>query len=130
MLHLRVVGDSTAGTETVARHFPFRIGRSEESDLRFEQPGVWEEHAAFYLEDGALKLAGSGQASVRLNGRLLAAAAPVRSGDLMEVGAVRIRIGLATAVQREGTITRLLLLAMIAGVSALQIGLFFWLADQ
>lgn len=119
-----------AGTETVARHFPFHIGRSKESDLRLEQPGVWEEHAVFRLEEDRLKLAGSGQASIRLNGRLLEAAAVVRAGDLVEVGAVKIRIGLATAVQHGGATTRLLLVALVAGVSALQIGLFVWLANQ
>ena len=44
MIQLKILSGKMAGTETVARRFPFRIGRSQSADLRLEEDGVWDEH--------------------------------------------------------------------------------------
>ena len=44
MVQFKIVSGKMAGTEQVARRFPFRIGRSAEADLRLEDDGVWDDH--------------------------------------------------------------------------------------
>ena len=44
MVQLNILSGKKAGTRTVARHFPFRIGRAAGNELQLEDDGVWDQH--------------------------------------------------------------------------------------
>src|SRR5256885_2853798 len=44
MVQLKVLSGKQAGAVTVARRFPFIVGRDASANLRLEEEGVWERH--------------------------------------------------------------------------------------
>ncbi|HWF17974.1 MAG TPA: FHA domain-containing protein [Verrucomicrobiae bacterium] len=103
MVQLKIVSGKMAGTEQVARHFPFRIGRSASADLRVEEDGVWDEHLelAFHSTDGFI-LTAHPNALAAINGQPFREAV-LRNGDAIEIGALKIRFWLgATRQSRLG----------------------------
>ena len=49
MIQLKILSGKMAGTVTVARRFPFRVGRSPAANLRIEEPGIWDDHLTLSL---------------------------------------------------------------------------------
>jgi len=99
MILLRILSGKMAGTETVIRHFPFRVGRAPGSQLRLEEPGVWDQH--FVLErktDEGWSIQSQPAAMTLLNGERVQRQR-LRNGDLIEAGAVKLRFWLAPAPQ-------------------------------
>ena len=70
MVHFKIVSGKMAGSEKVARHFPFRIGRAASAELRVEDDGVWDEHLelAFDATNGFV-LATRSNAIASINGQ-------------------------------------------------------------
>jgi hypothetical protein len=127
MVQLKLLSGKMAGTVMVARHFPFRIGRAPAMDLRLEEDGVWDQHLEldFDREQGfVLKTQGSALASV--NGQSLPEFL-LRSGDLIEFGAVRIYFWLGETRQSSLRFREWLVWAGFALMVALQVYLIQWL---
>ncbi len=107
MLQVQVLSGALAGTEVVARRFPFRIGRDPADHLRLELAGVWAQHATVHCDwTEGLRLEAHAQALTLLNGQAVQRAG-VRNGDLLTVGEVRLRLWLSPTRQtslrwREG----------------------------
>ena len=99
MVQLKVLSGKMAGTEVVARRFPFRVGRGAGTDLRMEEEGVWESHAelAFEAATGFVLTAGA-EALTGVNGEPVRRAV-LKNGDCIELGAVKIRFWLAETRQ-------------------------------
>jgi pSer/pThr/pTyr-binding forkhead associated (FHA) protein len=101
MVQLRVISGSQAGAEVAARRFPFCIGREAGADLRLLDPGVWDQHARLHCRaDEGFELEARSQACVSVNG-CAAARVPLANGDLIEMGAARLRFWLAPPRQRK-----------------------------
>ena len=99
MVQFKIVSGKMAGAEKVARHFPFRIGRSPSADLRVEDDGVWDEHLqlAFDSANGFV-LTSNPNALASINGQRFREAV-LRNGDSIEIGALKIRFWLGETRQ-------------------------------
>lgn len=99
MVQFKIVSGKMAGSEKVARHFPFRIGRSVSADLRVEDHGVWDEHLelAFHSSDGFV-LTTHPNALAAINGQPFREQV-LRNGDAIEIGALKIRFWLGETRQ-------------------------------
>lgn len=116
-----------AGTSWVARRFPVRIGRSSDSALRFEEPGVWDEH--LLLESDARRgflLKAQPQALAQVNGQPVKEVF-LRNGDLIEFGTVRVQFWLAQARQSRLRWGEVFAWGAILSVTLGQILLLYWL---
>src|SRR5262245_27580221 len=101
MVQLQVFSGTQAGTATLARRFPFVVGRNSTADLCLEQEGIWDRHLEFHLQlpDGFV-LKPHPRALTSLNGRPVQQAAFLRNGDVIEVGPLKIRFWLSETRQR------------------------------
>ena len=127
MVQLKVLSGKMAGTETVVRHFPFRVGRSAEANLRAEEEGVWEQHLelSFDRETG-FSLVSHPEAQVSVNGQVLRETV-LRNGDVIEAGALKIRFWLSPTRQYRLTLREWLTWIGFAVIAAVQLALIYWL---
>lgn len=118
-----------ADTETVIRHFPFRIGRASDADLSVTITGVWEHHATVQLDQGRPVLLADGDAALIVNGERVSRH-PLKSGDLIELGAARWRISLAFANQKAAAFPQAAFWLALAALFAAQVVAIYRLTDQ
>ena len=127
MIQLQVISGKQAGTISVARCFPFRVGRSAAADLRLEDAGVWDQHALLELKrPEGVWIQVHENALATLNGRRLQCSW-LRPGDLLEMGAVKLRVSLSETRQQSlkgrEFLTWLFLILLCLG----QVALIYWL---
>jgi len=89
-----------AGTETVIRHFPFRVGRAENCDMSIVEPGVWDHHATLHFErsDG-FYIEAEGEALMTVN-QVAVQRARLRNGDRIKLGGAVLQMWLGASRQR------------------------------
>lgn len=127
MVQLNILSGKMAGTSTVARRFPVRIGRSSGSDVELDEPGVWEQHAELSLNPrSGFCLKTAPNALARVNGDSVQEV-PLRNGDTIELGAVRIQFWLSPVAQRRLVLREALSWGMAVAVVLGQLGLLYWL---
>ena len=127
MLLLKVITGRQAGLETVARRFPFAIGRAQNASLRLDDDGVWDEHLHLEvrLDEGAVMFA-SREAFTSVNGYPVTEAV-LRNGDLLEVGSVRIQFGLSPTRQYSLKFREAFTWFLLGLLGLAQVGLIYWL---
>jgi hypothetical protein len=127
MIQLKILSGKMAGTETVARRFPFKIGRSASADLRLEEDGVWDQHLelAFVASTGFV-LNTHPNALAAINGRAFREAV-LRNGDELAIGALRIRFWLGETTQASLRLREWLTWAAFALITAGQLVLIYYL---
>ena len=127
MVQLRILSGKKAGTAHVARRFPVRIGRASAADLRLEEDGVWEQHLQLDLNpaDGFHLRAQPG-ALATLNGSPLPTT-PLRNGDTIEIGALKIQFWLSETRQRGLRLREWLTWAAIAALALGQVAVIYLL---
>ena len=127
MIQLNILSGEKAGTQSVIRHFPFRIGRAAGNELQLEDDGVWDQHFTmeFQKQEG-FKLMTSANALTTVNGESVQNKI-LHNGDTITAGSVKIQFWLAAARQRSLLIRELFLWALIAAVTAVQFALVYWL---
>ena len=128
MLQLQVLTGSQAGKSYSFKRYPVRVGRSSTADLSFEEDGVWDSHfeVTFTHEGLLLKTCPNAWVSVndeKVNERLL------RNGDAISIGALKLRFGLIPMRQRGLALREWGIWLGVAGISLLQIGIIYWLAN-
>jgi pSer/pThr/pTyr-binding forkhead associated (FHA) protein len=127
MLSLKVLSGKKVGAEWNISHFPVQIGRSTSVDFPVDEPGVWERHFEIDLHfpDG-LFLKTQPNALVTVNGENIEQAL-LRSGDLIEIGALKIRFGLSAVQQRSLVFREFAMWIALTGLCLGQIALIYWL---
>ena len=127
MIQLKILSGKMAGTETVARRFPFKIGRSASADLRLEEDGVWEQHLelAFVAATGFV-LTTHPDALAAINGHAIRKAV-LRNGDELAIGALRIRFWLGETTQASLGLREWLTWVAFALITAGQLVLIYYL---
>lgn len=127
MVQLRVLSGNKAGTELVTRHFPVRVGRSNNAALTLDDPGVWDEHFRidFKAREGYLLHAGT-DAMVSMNGEPLKSVR-LRNGDILTAGSVKVQFWLAAASQRRLGYRETFTWLMVAAICAVQVALVYLL---
>jgi predicted component of type VI protein secretion system len=99
VIQLRILSGKMAGAEHVARHFPFRIGRSPAANLQLQDDGVWDQHLELAFDSVAgFVLTAAPDALAAINGQPVRQAV-LRNGDVMEIGALKIRFWLGAVRQ-------------------------------
>jgi len=127
MVQLKVFSGKQAGTATLARRFPFVVGRNRAADLCLEQDGIWDRHLELHLQipDGFL-LKAHPRALTSVNGQPVQQAF-LRNGDLIEVGPLKIQSWLSETRQRGLRTREFLTWFALAALCAGQIVLIYGL---
>lgn len=129
MVQLRIVSGKMAGAESVVRHFPFRIGRSPSANFRIEDTGVWDDHLTLCLAAGhSIEMNVHAGALATINGEA-AAATPLRNGDVIGLGAVRLQFALSPASQKTLVAREIFFWLGLSAVCLLQVRLIYWLLN-
>jgi pSer/pThr/pTyr-binding forkhead associated (FHA) protein len=127
MVQIEILSGKKAGSFWDARRFPVRIGRSANSDLQLEEPGVWDNHLQLSLDPGkGFLLETQANALANINGERRESAA-LRSGDIIEIGSVKLQFWLSEARQRGLKVREALVWVVIAAVCFAQVALVYWL---
>src|SRR5262245_54377769 len=127
VIQLTVLNGKKAGAEQVTRRFPFRIGRAPECDLCLDDDGVWDRHLELNLRsDAGIHLAAQPQALTAVNGQPVLET-PLRNGDLIEMGSLRLRFWLAPTRQRGLRLRESLTWLFLALLSLGQVAVIYWL---
>ncbi len=127
MVQLQFLTGKKAGSAESVRRFPCVIGRAADADVPVQEDGVWERHCelAFQSPDG-FQLTVRPQALATVNG-LAFESGRLRNGDLIELGALKIRFWLAETCQHSLRARELLTWLALAAVAFGQIALIYWL---
>ncbi len=128
MIQLNVLSGKKAGSQTVVRRFPFRIGRAAQNDLQLDDDGIWDSHLTLELnrDNERFGLAVAPNALVAVN-NLSVEAAPLRNGDIISLGSVRMQFWLAAVQQRGLRLRELFVWALLLFVTVTQFVLIYWL---
>ncbi len=129
MIQVKFLRGKMAGSSWTTRRFPVRMGRAPDSDLRIEEPGVWDHHLQIDLDpkEGFVAHIPS-EAFVTINGHPFERAS-LRNGDLIEMGTVKLQFWLAAPRQAGLRLREWLTWLAIAVISLGQIWLIYWLLD-
>jgi len=100
MIELHILTGKQAGTQSVVRRFPFRIGRAGGNDLQLTDDGTWDQHLTleFHRQEG-FKLAVADNALVMVNHQPVQTAL-LRNGDVITLGSAKLQVWLTAARQR------------------------------
>jgi pSer/pThr/pTyr-binding forkhead associated (FHA) protein len=127
MVQFNILSGKQAGTQTVARCFPFRIGRAPGNELQLADDGVWDRHLTVEFDpQSGFSLVTAPEALATING------APVqktvlRNGDVITAGSVRIQFWLAAARQGSLRLRENFVWVLLALVTLGQFALLYWL---
>lgn len=128
MIQLKVLSGKTAGSTSVARRFPFRVGRASGSDLVVAEPGVWDDHFHVEFEAGNGFIAcPQGDALLTINGEAAREGKLLRNGDSIEIGGARLQFWLGETRQYSMGLRETLVWSGIALVTFAQIALIYQL---
>jgi len=104
------IGQTRPAETVVLDKWPFTIGRNSEADWILEFPGVWESHGFFQLdESGRPQFKCRDDASCLLNDQPIDSTSTLKSGDILKIGSVAIRLDLLPIGQRNALFREALL---------------------
>lgn len=127
MIQLNVLSGKMAGRLWVARHFPVRIGRAGDCDLRLEEEGVWDHHAELSLDPQEGFLLGThADARALVNGQPVQAAR-LRNGDSIHIGSVRMQFSMGTTHQRGVRLQEWFVWGLVTAVSLAEVAVAYYL---
>lgn len=128
MVQLNVLSGKKAGSQTVVRRFPFRIGRAPQNDLPLDDDGVWDSHLALELQrdNDRFILVVAPNALATVNNQSIETA-PLRNGDIISLGSVKLQFWLAAVKQRGLRLRELFVWALLLLVTLAQFVLIYWL---
>lgn len=127
MVELHILAGKMAGTQSVVRRFPFRIGRAAGNDLQLTDTGAWDQHLTleFHCREG-FRLVTAPNALVMVNNQPVEMAL-LRNGDLITIGSVKLQFWLAAARQHGLRSREAFFWALLVAVLFSQFVLIYWL---
>jgi pSer/pThr/pTyr-binding forkhead associated (FHA) protein len=129
VVQLNILNGNKAGTEWVARRFPFSVGRSQQDTLALDDAGVWNKHCQIHLRAGTgAVLESSPDALTTVNGQTVKEVA-LRSGDIIELGSVKLRFGLSPTRQARLGFREVLTWMGLAALCLGQVAVIYWLSQ-
>jgi pSer/pThr/pTyr-binding forkhead associated (FHA) protein len=131
MIQFKILSGKQAGAITVARRFPFRVGRAADADLMLEEPGVWDAHCQIEFDRSAGFLAcPQGDALLTVNGQSVQAPTRLRNGDSLELGGARLQFWLGETRPSGFRLREWLVWGGIALVTLAQVAIVYRLLHQ
>lgn len=95
MIELHGLTDPVAGRQLGVQRLPATLGRSSGCDLQVEAPGVWDQHLRFHWERSrGICVTALGRAGLLVNDQPVSEAR-LRNGDVIAIGALRLRFSLS-----------------------------------
>jgi pSer/pThr/pTyr-binding forkhead associated (FHA) protein len=127
MIQLNILSGKKAGTQPVARRFPFRIGRAAGNELQLDDDGIWDRHLIleFNRQKGFI-LTTAPNALSTVNGEPVQATV-LQNGDIITVGSAKLQFWLAAAGQRSLSLREAFVWLLLAVVTTGQFALIYWL---
>jgi pSer/pThr/pTyr-binding forkhead associated (FHA) protein len=127
MIQLRILSGKRTGETLAASRFPIRVGRAANSDLRVDEPGVWDRHLQLDLDpDQGVVLTTSTDAWAHINGESVQQAV-LRNGDLIEIGSLQLQFWLSETRQSSINVREAFTWSLIALVCLAQVSLLYFL---
>ena len=127
MIQFNILSGKKAGTRTVARYFPFRIGRAADNELQLEDDGVWDQHLTVeFNPQSGFNLTTAPEALAAVNGEPVQNVV-LRNGDTITTGSVKIQFWLAAARQGSLRLRENFVWTLLALVTLGQFALLYWL---
>jgi pSer/pThr/pTyr-binding forkhead associated (FHA) protein len=127
MIQLQILSGKKAGTDSVARRFPFRIGRAPSADLCLEEDGIWDQHLELKLITPAgFVLSAQPNALATVNGQRVEQTM-LRNGDLIEIGSLKMRFWLSATRQIGLRFREWLTWGALVLLAVGQVCLVYWL---
>ena len=125
MVQLKILSGKKAGTEMVARHFPFCAGRAANCDLLLDEPGVWDKHFQISLDPAeGFVLTADSNTSVVIDGKTIQRTA-LRIGDIVEIGYTKVLFGLSSMRQKSLVLREWLTWIALAALCFGQVALIY-----
>jgi hypothetical protein len=119
MIQLHILSGKKAGATISVPKLPFQVGRAASSTLILDDPAVWDQHFQItWPKADTLVLHSEKKAVTFVNGTKVDES-PLREGDLIEAGSVKMRFGFAS-VKQKSLLTRESLTWL--GLAALSLG--------
>jgi len=127
MVQFEILSGKQAGARWVARHFPVRVGRAPNNDLRLEEEGVWDQHCVLNFDptegftlvaqpDALLTVNHEPERSIR-----------VRNGDTLGIGSVRLQFWLKHVPQRGQALREWFVWVIVVAICTAEVALIYWL---
>ena len=128
MVQLNVLSGKKAGSQALARRFPFRVGRAAQNDLQLDDAGIWDSHLTLELHRANKRfvLAVAPNAIAAVNDQPIEST-PLRNGDIISLGSVKIQFWLGPVGQRGLRLRELFVWILLALVVFSQFILIYWL---
>ncbi len=127
MVQLNFLSGKKAGSQTVVRHFPFHIGRGAHNELQLDDPGIWDSHLTLelHLKNRRFAVVIAPNALAALNDQPVESA-PLRNGDIISVGSVKMQFWLTAVKQRGLRLRELFVWVLLILVVVSQFVLIYW----
>lgn len=124
MVQLQLLNGHRGGTIFRSSHFPVRAGRAPESDLLLDEPGVWQRHFLIDWRAEGLILEAEPEALLSVNDAPVPRAV-LRNGDIITVGALKIRFSLSPVSQSSLALREWLTWVALAALCLGQVALVY-----
>jgi hypothetical protein len=98
MVRLEVLAGTRAGVCFSSTRLPLQVGRTAGNDLTLDEPGVWPSHFSIAREENDLVIHVGPEPLLTVNGETVRRAA-LRNGDIICLGAIKLRFGFAPVRQ-------------------------------
>ena len=109
--------------------FPMIIGRGADCQLQLTDEGVWEKHAVIELDtEGRFTLGPLADATTAINDEPIHETSPLRNGDVVSLGAVKLQFWLGSVQQSGLRHQESAVWAMLAAVVVAELVLLFWIS--
>ena len=126
MIQLQLLSGHRSGTVFRATRFPIRAGRAPDLDLPLDEPGVWQRHFQIDWRPEGLVLQTEPEALLNINDTPVQRAL-LRNGDILTLGALKLRFSLAPVRQASLALREWLTWLALAALCLAQVALVYLL---
>jgi predicted component of type VI protein secretion system len=126
MVQLHILSGRKAGAKFDGASLPITIGRSEQSDISLDEPGVWPCHCKIHWLREGLVLEVEPDALASVNDVPMPRAL-LRNGDLITLGGVTLRFSLSPIHQSSAVLREWLTWIALGVLSLGQVAVIYWL---
>lgn len=126
MVQLQLLSGNRSGTVFTSVHFPIRAGRETGLDLTLDDSGVWQRHFLIDWRPEGLLLEAEPEALLSVNDTPTHRVV-LRSGDIITLGALKIRFSLSPVRQSSLVPRECLTWIALAALCLAQVGLVYLL---
>jgi pSer/pThr/pTyr-binding forkhead associated (FHA) protein len=126
VVQLQLLSGQRSGAVFHFSHFPIRAGRGSDLELPLDEPGVWRRHFLIDWRAKGLVLEVEPQALLSIQDAPVQSAL-LRNGDIITVGALKIRFSLSPVRQSSLALREWLTWMALAALCLGQVALVYWL---